>query len=209
MFDIQEKHTHERHKFYEKIALLLEDYYWGEILIKKAEQECNFVQAYHYILFPDGISQIVQKFEEWLDKQAVAILEEIEKSAKIRERIALALDVRIMRVLSKKALLNHSAYCLIPLNILTSQESSFNSVDMIWRYAGDKSTDFNYYSKRGLLLPVYIASKVYYFADNSKEHIKTKEFIASSLDNIINIANYKNKIRLPKIEDVPILRLFS
>ena len=29
------------------------------------------------------------------------------------------------------------------------------------------------------------------------------------IDNIINIASFKNRVNLPKMEDIPILRLFS
>ena len=38
---------------------------------------------------------------------------------------------------------------------------------------------------------------------------KTKEFIATSLERIINIAKIKGKIKLPSSEDIPILRLMS
>jgi hypothetical protein len=58
---------------------------------------------------------------------------------------------------------------------------------LIWRYAGDKSDDFNYYSKRGLLLGVYTSTRLFYLSDDSKEFIKTKEFIATSLESKITI----------------------
>ena len=113
-----------------------------------------------------------------------------------------------MEVAPKNTLLNNSSYFAIPTNLLSGNESACRSCDLIWKYAGDKSTDFNYYTKRGLLLPVYISAKAYYIADNSMDHEKTKEFIRNSLDNIINIASFKSKINMPKMEDIPILRLF-
>jgi ubiquinone biosynthesis protein COQ9 len=59
------------------------------------------------------------------------------------------------------------------------------------------------------LLGVYTSSRIFYIADNSEGFIKTKEFIATSLEKIINIAKVKDKIKLPSIEDIPILRLMS
>ena len=50
---------------------------------------------------------------------------------------------------------------------------------------------------------------MFYIADNSKNHEKTKEFIKNALDNIINIASFKNRVNMPKVEDLPIIRLFS
>jgi ubiquinone biosynthesis protein COQ9 len=161
------------------------------------------------VLFPEGITQIVRFCEAWLNEYALDLANGQIKPEKIRAQIKLLLEIRIMQVMSKKAQTNHSAYFLMPANIMSCHSSAADAVDVMWRYAGDKSTDFNYYSKRGLLLGVYLAAKAYYFADESKDYFKTKEFIASSLDNIINIASYKNKLKLPGMEEIPILRLFS
>ena len=97
----------------------------------------------------------------------------------------------------------------MPTNIISGTEVACRSCDIIWKYAGDKSSDFNYYTKRGLLLSVYAAAQVFYFGDNSENHKDTKDFIKNALDNIINIASFKNNIKMPKIEDIPIARLFS
>jgi len=59
------------------------------------------------------------------------------------------------------------------------------------------------------LLGVYGAVRAFYFGDNSADHKDTKDFIKNALDNIINIASFKNKIKMPKMEDIPIVRPFS
>lgn len=209
MDNIKEKHNQARRQLCKRMALLLENSSWNKKLLEQAEQECEFISGYSHVLFPEGIKQVVRYFEEWLNEYALDLANSQTKPEKIRAQIAQILEIRIMQVMSQKAQINHSSYFLVPANILTCQQAAFNAVDMMWRYGGDKSTDFNYYSKRGLLLGVYMVAKAYYFADESKDYMKTKEFIASSLDNIINIASYKNKIKLPNMEDIPILRLFS
>lgn len=209
MNDIQAKQSKARYEFYEKIAFLLEKIDWSEKLLAIAQKDCGFTPGYCHVLFPEGVSQVVKSFEEWLDKKAWDLVNQIPKPTKVRDRIALFLQIRITKVLPKEAMLKHSSFFLVPTNILIGSDCACYTVNMIWLYAGDKSTDFNYYTKRGLLLLVYLSAKAYYFADNSTDDIKTKEFIASLLDNIINIANYKNKIKLIKMADIPILRLFS
>jgi ubiquinone biosynthesis protein COQ9 len=57
-------------------------------------------------------------------------------------------------------------------------------------------------------MPVYLSAKTFYVADNSKDHEKTKKFIKNALDNIINIASFKNHVNSLKMDDIPILRLF-
>ena len=209
MTDFASKHATCRIKLFKEFARLLETGSWSDELIYKAEANCGFTTGYHHIIFADGKTQMLQEFESWQDEMLLHKLKKIEKPKKIREQIALALEIRIMEVVSKIVALNNSAFFMIPTNILAGSESACHTCDLIWKYAGDKSTDFNYYTKRGLLLPVYLSARAFYFADDSKNHQATREFIKNALDNIINIASFKNKINLPKIEDIPILRIFS
>lgn len=209
MADIAEKYAERKVLLLKELVKLLEKNMWSSGLIKEAEQLCGFDIGYHKILFDGDNSQLLKEFEAWQDELMLKKLEVLERPSKIREQIALALELRIMQVVSKNVAMNNSAYFLLPSNILAGNESACHTCDLIWKYAGDKSTDFNYYTKRGLLLPVYLSAKSFYFADNSENHKETREFIKNALDNIINIASFKSRINLPKIEDIPILRLFS
>ena len=209
MSDIAAKHTERKEKLFRRFVKLLEDYMWSPELIQKAEQLCGFSVGYHCILFTNGHAGMLKEFENWQDDQMLSILSKKAKPAKIRAQIALALEVRIMQTVPKHVAMNNSAFFLIPTNILAGNEAACHTCDLIWKYAGDKSTDFNYYTKRGLLLPVYLSARAFYFADNSENHVETTEFIKNALDNIINIASFKHRLNLPKLEDIPILRLFS
>lgn len=194
---------------FKTLCKLLDSQHWSFEMINEAEKQSKLDTNYHKLLFPNGQTQLVQEFENWLDTEMLTTLEKIEKPKKIREQIALALETRIINLVPKNVILKNSSFFLVPTNILAGNESACQTCDLIWKYAGDKSTDFNYYTKRGLLLPVYLSTKTFYVADNSRDHEKTKEFIKNALDNIINIASFKNRVNLPKMEDVPILRLFS
>lgn len=209
MTDFKTKHNECKIIFFKELFSLLNNNAWSKDLINNAENNCKFSHEYHYILFPDGDLQILQEFESWLDDRMLSALNKIERPKKIRDQIALALETRIIDLITKDAAISISAYHILPQNICAANESAFKTCDVIWKYAGDKSTDFNYYSKRGLLFPVYLSAKAFYFADKSTNHEKTKEFIQNALDNIINIASFKNKIKLPELKDIPILRLFS
>lgn len=198
-----------RNIFFEKIAALLTEHNWSPDILTMAEKSGGLEKNYHKLLFPGGLNEIVPEFESWLDEKMLAELEKIEKPKKIREQIALALKIRLMDVISREASIKNSSFFLLPNHTLSGMESACRTCDLIWRYAGDQSSDFNYYTKRGLLLPVYLSAKTFYFADNSAYYQKTQEFIKNALDNIINIASFKQHIKTPKIEDIPILRLFS
>lgn len=209
MTDIAKKHREARNNFFSQLSFLISTAQWNKNLFKEIEKKCNFPQNYHYILFPGGGSQIIEEFESWQDQKMLELLLTEDQNLKIREKIAKALEIRIMGIVPKAAILQQNALFLIPGNILLGVKCYSRTCDLIWRYAGDKSEDFNYYTKRGLLLGVYTPSRLFYLSDNSKDFTKTKEFIATSLERIINIAQTKSKIKLPSIEDIPILRLMS
>ncbi len=209
MTDIAKKHREARNNFFSQLSFLISTAQWNKNLFKEIEKKCNFPQNYHYILFPGGGSQIIEEFESWQDQKMLELLLTEDQNLKIREKIAKALEIRIMGIVPKAAILQQNALFLIPGNILLGVKCYSRTCDLIWRYAGDKSEDFNYYTKRGLLLGVYTSSRLFYLSDNSKDFTKTKEFIATSLERIINIAQTKSKIKLPSIEDIPILRLMS
>jgi len=207
MTDIGEKHKLLRDEFFNHLALLVVDYNWGKDLYKKVEEKCNFLKNYHYILFPEGEYQIIDGFEQWQDRKMLELLAQDVLKLKTREKIAKALEARIISIVEKPVILKENALFLLPCNFLLGTKCHIRTCDLIWRYAGDKSDDFNYYTKRGLLLGVYVSARLFYIADDSKEFIKTKEFIATSLESIINIAKIKSKIKLPSIKDIPILRV--
>ena len=58
--------------------------------------------------------------------------------------------------------------------------------DFIWNLSGDKSNDFSYYSKRGLLSMIYLATLIYWLNDKSEKDIATKNFISKSVDGIVD-----------------------
>lgn len=209
MTNFAKKHEMSKISLFKELTKLLDNNAWSKAMISEAESNCKMNPGYYHIIFPSGESQILQELEDWQDNRMLEELDKGKRPKKIREQIALALETRLMHIVSKNALMNISSALALPSNILIASESACYSCDLIWKYAGDKSTDFNYYTKRGLLLPVYLSARAFYIADNSNDHHDTKEFIKTALDNIINIASLKNRIHLPKMEDIPILRLFS
>ena len=64
--------------------------------------------------------------------------------------------------------------------------------DFLWNLCLDKSTDFNFYSKRLTLSKVLIRSFLFYVNDESKNSEKTQNLIDLQLKKIINFAKVKN-----------------
>ncbi len=70
----------------------------------------------------------------------------------------------------------------------------FNVSDEIWYLSGDTSTDFNYYTKRIILMNVYFASFIYFLRDNSVEYSKTKDFIDNQISYVLKFGKLKSNL---------------
>ena len=77
-------------------------------------------------------------------------------------------------------------FLLRPGNILMSIKMLHENSDFIWSLSGDKSNDFSYYSKLGLLSMIYLATLIYWLNDKSEKDIATKNFISKSVDGIVD-----------------------
>ncbi|MCC8372247.1 MAG: COQ9 family protein [Rickettsia endosymbiont of Pseudomimeciton antennatum] len=207
---IEEKYHSLKVQFVQTLPKLLVFNEWNNKLLADAETECGFVKGYCHIIFPDGIREIVDFFESWQDQKMLELLSQQETPTKIRDKIDLALKIRIKDGIAKLVHLRNRSYFSTPSNTIFATKTAFRTCDLIWRYAGDKSIDYNYYTKRSLLLSVYITSILYYIQDESENNIDTDKYITKSLSNIITIfSKCKNIVKLPNLVDIPIIRLFS
>lgn len=57
-------------------------------------------------------------------------------------------------------------------------------VDEIWYLAGDRSLDFNWYSKRGLLAGVYTSTEMFMALDSSPDFQNTFKFLDRRLADV-------------------------
>lgn len=207
---IEERYYHLKIKFIQVLSSLLLVNEWNESLLTDAEAKSGFAKGYYHIIFPGGLREIIDFFEQYQDQKMLKLLSDHETPAKISDKISLALRIRVKYCVPKEICLRNNNYFTKPGNVLFASKIAFRSCDLIWRYAGDRSTDYNYYSKRSLLLNVYIRSLIFYMRDNSENNEATDQYIAKSLSDIVNIfSKFKNIVKLPNLTDIPIIRLFS
>ena len=168
---------------------------WTDSAMRAFSVAIGIDALYYQVLFPDGVREVCEHYHRALDQKMLEILAGHATPDKVREKIALALKVRIIEI--------DDSDC----STLIGRVATWNTVDVIWAYAGDNSADFNFYTKRGLLYVVYTASKKYYANDRSENFVDTELYIKNAIARVLKIAQLKSK--LPKMEDIPIIRLFS
>ena len=85
---------------------------------------------------------------------------------KVREKITALVEARLDATsIDRESLRRALAILALPQNLAKATRLGWRTVDTIWRAAGDVATDYNYYTKRTILLGVY-ASRITVFLDD-------------------------------------------
>ncbi len=167
---------------------------WSESNLKKTAKACGFEEAYVLLLFPNGIEDLTEYFYAQMNEQLVENFDAnlyIKTNEKIAYLIGLKLKLYQPIRESIRSLLQ---YNLMPQNICRAQQAVWQSCDQIWYLAGDRSTDYNYYTKRALLEAVYSSSLLYWLADDSENYSATEEFIKRKIKAVGKIGQFKASI---------------
>ena len=67
-------------------------------------------------------------------------------------------------------------------------------VDDIWYWAGDRSTDFNWYTKRALLAGIYTSTELHMVQDKSSDFRETWCFLDRRMDDVKTFAKYRGQM---------------
>jgi ubiquinone biosynthesis protein COQ9 len=83
------------------------------------------------------------------------------------------------------------AHLAMPQNAPTGLKTGWRTADLMWRMAGDTSTDFNHYTKRMTLGAVYGSTLVTWLDDQSEGWADTAAFLDRRIDNVMQFEKWK------------------
>src|SRR5581483_3771150 len=148
-------------------------------------------------LFPGGPLSLVEYFSHSVDAEMETILAGLDlPKRKIRERIKLAVLTRLSILKPNKEAARRAAALLsLPMNAALGAKLMYTTVDAIWRAAGDTSTDFNFYTKRGILAGVYGSTLVRWFNDAGDDESATEKFLDDRIENVMQLEKLKAKAK--------------
>lgn len=160
-------------------------------------------------LFPGGPLDLVEAISDMFDKELEVHLAKAKLGTmKVRARIAKAVKTRfdILRP-HKEAARRAAAFLTLPPHAARGAALLYRTIDIMWRAAGDTSTDFNFYTKRAILAGVYSATLMRWFNDTSEDESETDAFLARRIDDVMRFEKLKANIRertkhLPSLSDI-------
>ncbi|XP_023151563.1 ubiquinone biosynthesis protein COQ9, mitochondrial isoform X4 [Amphiprion ocellaris] len=84
---------------------------------------------------------------------------------------------------------------LLPHNIPDSLKHLSSMVDDIWYYAGDRSTDMNWYTKRAVLTGIYNTTELVMLQDSSPDFQDTWSFLDNRIQDVVNMASSAKQVQ--------------
>jgi ubiquinone biosynthesis protein COQ9 len=165
-------------------------------ICKKAGYELNTDQLF----FPNGPLDFIKYYHQQLDQRMVTNIN--SQNLGVRESISKALFWRFEQYEKDRIFVINSFRLLcLPSNFFAAKQLHWKTVDLIWYDIGlDKSTDFNYYSKRGLLYMVYTSAFLYWISDDSENLIDTKNYVIRRLNSVVSLGKNFSKIKTAVLE---------
>lgn len=118
------------------------------------------------------------------------------ESMKIREKIR-SLVWRRLEIMgpAREAVRRALAILAMPQNVPLALRIGWRTADIMWRIAGDRSTDFNHYTKRITLGTVYGSTLLVWLDDKSEGLSETAAFLDRRIDDVMRIEKFKAQWR--------------
>jgi ubiquinone biosynthesis protein COQ9 len=166
-------------------------------VLQTAGEEAGVSKADLARLFEGGPIGLIEFYSTATDAEMEKRLAAMDlKAMKIRARIATAVKTRLAILKPHKEAARRAAALLsLPLHAALGARLVYRTVDAMWRAAGDTSTDFNFYTKRGILAGVYGSTAMRWFNDTSDDEKPTEEFLAARIDNVMQFEKFKSKAK--------------
>ena len=117
-------------------------------------------------------------------------------SLKIRDKIR-SLVWRRLEIMApaREAVRRALAILAMPQNLPLALRASWRTADLMWRIAGDTSTDFNHYTKRMTLAAVYGSTLLAWLDDQSEGWTDTAAFLDRRIDDVMKFEKFKAEWR--------------
>jgi ubiquinone biosynthesis protein COQ9 len=169
---------------------------WTRAGMRVAAERAGIDSTELSLLFPGGTRDVAAWFSNWADRQTLTALKKRHLGTmKIRERIASGVFARLEILLPHREAVRRSlSLFATPRNLPRGAKLLYDTVDTIWHAAGDRSTDFNFYTKRGLLAGVYATTTLYWLDDRTDDMEATKAFLDRRLAEVLAIPKLQERV---------------
>lgn len=169
---------------------------WTPAAVDSAADALGAEHSIARLAFAEGAVAMIDAWFASLDAAMAERLPPARLAAmKIRERITALVETRLELLAPDRESLRRAAGILaMPQNAARAARLGWRAADAMWRLAGDTATDYNHYTKRGILAGVYAATIAVFLQDESEGWGDTRAFLARRIDGVMAFEKAKARV---------------
>ncbi len=180
---------------------------WNARTLARAAAAAGYSDGEVQLYCPDGVLDLIEVWSRQADEGARQVI--ITSGAnRIRDKVAGGVMARLDQIAGlEDAASRARGRLLLPDGLDRGRRLIWATSDMIWRAIGDKSTDYNFYSKRTILSGVFTTTFMIWVEDADPEKAKTKAFLDNRIENVMQFEKVKGQVtkltgRLPNLAEI-------
>jgi ubiquinone biosynthesis protein COQ9 len=168
---------------------------WTQTAVRNALASIGQPPADAVLFFPNGPGEMIESafalMDRRMEEEAVAAdLAAYRVPARVRAVIVIRLEQTRGH---KEAIRRAFSWLSLPMYAPVAARITAATVDAIWHAAGDRSADFSWYTKRGILAAVYTATMLYWLRDHSEDDEETLRFLDRRLHDVARIGKIRKQ----------------
>lgn len=155
------------------------------------------LKRYH---FPRGLDDVLLNFLRLNEEKLINISrlkKNIFTNLRVHEKIIFII-MEYLKILNnyKKSFKQLFLYMIINARFISANRVLFRIADQTWFISGDKSLDFNYYTKRLILMKVYLLTFLFWLKnEDTKNMDKTKVFVEKVIKRVLTFGKIKSQLK--------------
>ena len=166
---------------------------WTRKAVDSAATQLGVDPVQARLAMPKGQAAMIDLYIQEVDRALEAwFTTERLDGMKIREKIR-SLVWRRLEIMgpAREAVRRALAILAMPQNVPLALRIGWRTADIMWRIAGDTSTDFNHYTKRMTLGGVYGSTLLVWLDDQTERWADTAAFLDRRIDDVMKIEKLK------------------
>lgn len=175
-----------------------EGWSWDGVLASAAKDKIpeDVVRA----LFPEKLAGILDGFSDMADRRMLEALSGIDpQTLKTRERVRLAVIKRFEFLNThKEAMRDALGFWAMPSHYIKATRILWRTADHIWDWAGDAATDYNRYTKRGLLSGILASATLVWLNEVEPAMPRTLDFLDRRIENVMSLGRIIGRVKPTK-----------
>ncbi len=161
---------------------------WTLAGMERAANKAGLTEGQVLLATPHGVTDLLEAFGQRAAKAAGARLGQADITGlKIRQKVRAGAKAWLASLDPHKAAVKRAAST--PANLLTGPKGLWAAADAIWTALGDKSTDFNWYTKRTILSGVLGSTLTAWIGTDDETEVDA--FLDRRIENVMQFEKFK------------------